>query len=96
MKVTQIGIEISKLANQVADVSAPALAATDCHRLPIVEILPSGRVEIVDGFHRIAGMIAAGETIIPCLTCDNEDVLAAAANAEDPVAQLAALKMIYA
>jgi len=96
MTVTRISIAASRVANQVADVIAPALAASDCKPLPIVAMLPSGRVDIVDGYHRIAGLIAGGAETIDCLVCDDEDLVAAAGNAEDTTAQQAALEVIYA
>ena len=95
MKVTKVTIAATMLANQVSDTAAPALSLADCHRLPIVEISPSGRVDIIDGYHRVAGMIAAGETTIDCLTCDDDGVLGDAANAEHLDLQAAALDAIY-
>lgn len=95
MKVTRITIEASKFVNQVADTQSAPLCQRDCKSLPIVEILPGGRVDIIDGFHRIAGMIAAGETMIACLTCDDSDILGDAADAENTTRQAAALAAIY-
>lgn len=95
MKITKLMIDTAKLASQVAGVSAPALDPTDCRRLPIVEVLPSGRVDIIDGFHRISGMIAWGATTIDCIMCDDSDLLADAANPEDSIKQAAAIDAIY-
>ena len=67
----------------------------DCHELPIVEVLPSGYVDIVDGYHRIAAMIMGGAEQIPCIVCDDEDLICDAGNAEDPSRQRAAVKKIY-
>lgn len=95
MIATKTKIDASKMANQVSGTQAIALCQFDCPMPPVVEIMPSGQVEIIDGFHRIAGMIAAGETQIDCITCDDDDVLAAAANAERPDEQDEALAAIY-
>jgi len=96
MQVTRVMVDANKFASAVADVIAPALHKSDCVRLPIVEIMPSGRIEIIDGYHRIAGMIAAGETTIDCLTCDDAGVLGDASNPERPEQQEIALEAIYA
>lgn len=96
MTVTRVTINAAKLLEIVADTMAPELSQAECEFRPIIEVLPSGRIEIVDGYHRIAGMIAAGETEIECLTCDDDDLIGDAANAEDTDAQSAALRAIYA
>lgn len=95
MKSTVIQISAEAVRGQVADTSAPALDPADCKCLPIVEIIGS-RVDIIDGFHRIAGMLAFGATLVNAVTCDDADVLADAANAENPVKQHAAIDAIYA
>lgn len=95
MTVTRLTIDASRFASAVSGVTAPALAQSDCRRAPIVELLAGGCVEIVDGYHRIAGMIAAGETAIDCLTCDDSDLIADAGNPERPARQAAALDRIY-
>jgi hypothetical protein len=56
----------------------------------------SGKVDIIDGYHRIAGMIAAGETVLPVVVCDDAKLCGIAANAEDTEAQAEALVKIYA
>jgi hypothetical protein len=56
----------------------------------------SGRVDIIDGYHRLAGMIAAGETVLPVVDCDDAELCGIAANAEDAEAQAEALATIYA
>jgi hypothetical protein len=56
----------------------------------------SGKVDIIDGYHRLAGMIAAGETTLPVVVCDNPKLCGIAANAEDTEAQAEALATIYA
>ena len=95
MIVTRMTVPAATLAAEVADTDSAPLAQRDCPALPIVAVSPSGKIEIIDGFHRIAGMIAAGETDIVCLTCDDLDVLGDAANAENPKKQAAALSAIY-
>lgn len=88
-------IEAAKFYSAVADVDSTLLAQSDCKAMPIVEILPSGRIEIVDGYHRIAGMLMAGETSISCVVCDDEQLVCDAANNEDKEAQSAAIAAIY-
>lgn len=88
-------IEAAKFYSAVADVDSTLLAQSDCKAMPIVERLPSGRIEIVDGYHRIAGMILAGETAINCVVCDDEQLVCDAANNEQPEAQRAAIEAIY-
>jgi hypothetical protein len=95
MKSTVIQINADSVRNQIADTSAPALDPADCQHLPIVD-MTGGRVEIIDGYHRIAGMLAYGATTISVVTCDDKDVLADAANAEQPEKQQAAVSAIYA
>lgn len=95
MAAQVITIESGKLLNLVCDTDAAPLAQSDCKALPIVEILPSGRIEIVDGYHRIAGMIAAGETAINCVVCDDEQLVCDAANNEQTASQRAAIESIY-
>jgi hypothetical protein len=95
MRVTRLTISSDRLRYMVADVTAPPLAQADCRRAPIVKVLDGGDVEIVDGYHRIAGMIAAGETAIDCITCDNTDLIALAADPGRPERQRRALAAIY-
>ena len=95
MTSTVIQIDAARLMSQVADVDAPSLDPADCRHMPIVEII-GHRVDIIDGYHRIAGMIRAGATVISCVTCDDADVLSDAANPEDSTTQAAAIAAIYA
>jgi hypothetical protein len=95
MRVTRLTISADRLRHIVADVTSSPLAQSDCRRAPIVEVLDGGSVEIVDGYHRIAGMIAAGETHIDCITCDNTDLIALAADPGRPERQRRALAAIY-
>ena len=94
MQVARLTISADRLRNIVADVIASPLAQCDCRRAPIVELC-GDRVEIVDGYHRIAGMIAAGETQIGCITCSNTDLVALAADPGRPERQRRALAAIY-
>jgi len=96
MRATIINVDATSLVDQVADCcDVPTLSQADCPAMPVVEMRPSGRVEIVDGYHRIAGMIAAGETAITCVTCDDADLLGDIGNAEDPERQAQALNELY-
>jgi hypothetical protein len=56
----------------------------------------SGKVDIIDGYHRLAGMIAAGETVLPVVKCDDAKLCGIAAIAEDSESQAEALATIYA
>ncbi len=85
-----------RLRNTVADVEAPALDPSDCRKLPIIDVLPSGRVDIIDGYHRIAGMVRFGAESIECVTSDDADLLADAADCEDTERQAKAIAAIYA
>ncbi len=95
MKAWLISVASDVFFASVHGIETAPLSQADCPAMPIVEIV-HGRAEIADGYHRIAGMIAAGERIIDCLTCDDDAVLGAAANAEQPDAQGIALAAIYA
>lgn len=94
MASRKITVETSKLALQVEGMCCAPLDACEIRHLPIVEVTPTGRVEIIDGFHRIAGLIAGGATEIECVTSDDADLLDAAA--EPGAGQQAAIDAIYA
>ena len=96
MNAIKTTITASSVAGRVHDVESSPLRAIDCKIFPVVMITDSGKVDIVDGYHRIAGMIAAGETILPVVVCDDANVCGIAANAEDAEAQAEALATIYA
>ncbi len=70
----------------------PPLSQADCQHPPIVD----ADGDICDGMHRVAGMIAAGETEIDCVTCDDSNLLGEIANAEHPAKQAAAIRTLYA
>ena len=71
MKTTRLTIDVGKLRNQVADLLGyvQPLHASDIRFPPIVDV-SGDRVEICDGYHRIAGLIAGGAEVIECVTCD--------------------------
>jgi len=89
-------ITAASVAGRVHDVESKPLRASDCKVLPVVMIDESGKVDIIDGYHRLAGMIAAGETVLPVVNCDDAKLCGIAANAEDTEAQAEALATIYA
>ena len=89
-------ITAASVAGRVHDVESSPLRAIDCKVLPVVMIDDSGKVDIIDGYHRIAGMIAAGETTLPVVVCDDAKLCGIAANAEDAESQAEALATIYA
>jgi hypothetical protein len=89
-------ITAASVAGRVHDVESRPLRASDCRVLPVVMIDGSGKVDIIDGYHRLAGMIAAGETILPVVDCDDAKLCGIAANAENPESQAEALAAIYA
>jgi hypothetical protein len=89
-------ITAASVAGRVYDVESRPLRASDCKVLPVVTIDDSGKVDIIDGYHRLAGMIAAGETVLPVVDCDDAKLCGIAANAEDAESQAEALAMIYA
>ena len=93
---TRTTITAASVAGRVHDVESSPLRAIDCKVLPVVMITDSGKVDIIDGYHRLAGMIAAGETILPVAVCDDAKLCGIAANAEDAEAQAEALATIYA
>lgn len=96
MDATRIRVDAKLLAGKVFDVESKPLAAADCKVLPVVFLDAEGKFDLIDGYHRVAGMIAAGETSIPCVMCDDAKLCGIAANAEDPEAQADALATIYA
>lgn len=53
-----------------------ALRAADCDYPPIVRRVESGYI-VVDGFHRLAGMVAAEETTLPVVVVTDADDLCA-------------------
>lgn len=97
MASRKITISAAQVRNAVSGVEAPALDPADCRELqiPVVYVMPDGRVDIVDGYHRIAGMLAYGAESIECVTTDDFDLLADAGNAEQPSVQRAAIEAIY-
>ena len=95
MSARKIMISADSFRFAVADVVARPLRS-DCYAMPIVERVPSGLYEIVDGHKRIAGLIAGGADEIECVLCDDEDLIAVAGNAERPDAQREAIAAIYA
>lgn len=94
-------ITLAQVRYAVADLvsEVPSLDPTDCCDLPIVD-----GTDICDGYHRLAGMVRwANESglglagvRVTCATSDDCDLLAAAANNEDRVAQRRAIAKIYA
>ena len=96
MASTQTTITAASVAGRVHDVGSSPLRAIDCKVLPVVMITDSGKVDIIDGYHRLAGMIAAGETTLPVVVCDDAKLCGIAANAEDAESQAEALATIYA
>jgi len=93
---TRTTITAASVAGRVHDVESVPLRASDCQVLPVVMIDDSGKVDIIDGYHRLAGMIAAGETTLPVVVCDDAKLCGIAANAEDAESQAEALATIYA
>ena len=95
MNARIITIDAAALRRQVWELvesgEVPPLSKADCPHPPIVDAAG----DICDGMHRVAGMIAAGETAISCVTCDDIDLLGDAADAENPVRQAEALARIY-
>ena len=102
---TIITITLADVADAVADVVGESLdpSTLPVESLPIVERL-SRRIDIVDGYHRLAGMVAwanergldLADVTVRCLTSDDSDLLADAANAERPSRQSAAIAAIVA
>ena len=107
MNAKQVTIALDRLARHIdaeliaeASPLSPAGTATAC---PIVELI-GDRVDIIDGFHRVAGMVAwarrrglaLDSVTVHCVTCDDAALLADAADAEHPEAQRVAIARIYA
>ena len=92
---TKIQVDAKLLAGKVFDVESRPLAAADCKVLPVVFLDDEGKFDLIDGYHRVAGMIAAGETSIPCVLCDDAKLCGIAADAEDLESQAEALATIY-
>ena len=96
MNASKIKVDAKLLAGKVFGVESRPLAAADCKVLPVVFLDAEGRYDLIDGYHRVAGMIAAGEMSIPCVLCDDAELCGIAANAEDLESQAEALATIYA
>jgi len=69
MKTTRLTIDASKLRNQVSDLLGyvQPLHASEIRFPPIVDVC-GDRVEICDGYHRIAGLIAGGAETQPTIS----------------------------
>lgn len=96
MNAIKIKVDAKLLANKVYDVESRPLAAADCKVLPVVFLGDDGKYDLIDGYHRVAGMIASGETSIPCVLCDDAKLCGIAADAGDLESQAEALAAIYA
>lgn len=97
MKSTRLIIDAGKLRNAVSDLIGyvQPLDATDIRNPPIVDIC-GDRVEICDGYHRIAGLIAGGAESIECVTCDVPRWLSYAADNNQQTMHRFAIGRIYA
>ena len=95
MKSTRLTIDAARVYSAVSDLIGSVQPITSVHSLPVVEIC-GDRIDIIDGYHRIAGLIAGGAETIECVTCDCADTIGDAANAERPAVQREALRRIYA
>lgn len=97
MKTTRLTIDASKLRNAVFDLIGyvQPLDASDIRNPPIVEI-SGDRVEICDGYHRIAALIAGGAESIECVTCDVQRWLSYAADNSQQTMHRFAIGRIYA
>jgi len=97
MKSTRLTIEASKFRNQVSDLLGyvQPLHASDVRFPPIVDV-SGDRVEICDGFHRIAGLIAGGAETIECVTCDVARWLSYAADNGQQTMHQFAIRRIHA
>ena len=71
------------------------LDAADIRNPPIVDIC-GDRVEICDGYHRIAALIAGGAESIECVTCDVPRWLSYAADNNQQTMHRFAIGRIYA
>jgi hypothetical protein len=95
MNARIITIDAAALRRQVWELvesgEVPPLSQADCPHPPIVDAAG----DICDGMHRVAGMIAAGETAIACVTCDDTNLLGEIADAEHPAQQANAIRKIY-
>lgn len=98
IKLSQIADEASDYVDQV-----PALDPADDIQPVIVSALPSGGLEIVDGFHRTAGMVrwcrAEGVPLDACeiavVLCGDDKLVGQAGNTAFPRKQQAAIDAIY-
>ena len=97
MKSTRLTIDASKLRNAVADLIGyvQPLHSSEIRNPPIVDIC-GDRVEICDGYHRIAGLIAGGAESIECVTCDVQRWLSYAADNGGQTMHRFAIGRIYA
>lgn len=98
-------IRLSEIASEAGEYVDQVLSLNpNADVLPvIVAVAPSGRLEIVDGFHRTAGMVrwCRGNDVtldaceINVVVCGDEALIADAANPGWPRKQQAAIDAIY-
>jgi hypothetical protein len=96
MNARKITVPVSAVHYAVANLLPYVQPIGSVHYLPVVEVSRSGRVDILDGYHRIAALIAGGAEAIECVTCDDADLLAACADSDRRDAQRDACSRLYA
>ena len=69
--VTRQTIDLSSLANTVADTEAPGCDATICRDVIVVRSA-RGSLDLIDGFHRVAGLFAGGQTVASVIVIDGD------------------------
>lgn len=106
IKTTRATVSLSRLhpshrqeVRRIAEADRPgagwSLDPADCRYLPIVRRTEQG-LAVVDGFHRLAGMMVFGAEAVPVIVVDAPAALLAAINCDSEIGDCEALDAIYA
>lgn len=86
--------EVRRIAEVDRPESGWALDPADCRYLPIVRRTEQG-LAVVDGFHRLAGMVVFGAETMPVIVIDAPAALLAMIDCDSEIGDHEALDAIY-
>lgn len=86
--------EVRRIAEVDRSEAGWALDPADCRYLPIVRRTEQG-LAVVDGFHRLAGMIVHGAESLPVIVVDAPAALLATIDCDSEIGDCEALDAIY-
>jgi hypothetical protein len=99
IKLSQLTAAHRQEVRRIAEVDRPeacwALDPEECRYLTIVRQTPTG-LAIVDGFHRLAGMLVFGAEQVPVIVVDAPDALLATIDCDSEIGSHEVLDAIYA